>query len=86
MYDRLVDFTVHLENIGSRLNQASESYESAMKTLSTGRGNVVKKAEDLRKLGIKNKKTLSIDSTDDNEQLTAEEADQNPPLKFPYQT
>ena len=86
MYDRLVDFTVHLENIGNRLSQASDSYESAMKTLSTGKGNVVKKAEDLRKLGIKNKKSLSIDSTDSEEAIISEEADQNPPLKFPYQT
>ena len=86
MYDRLVDFTVHLENIGNRLSQASDSYESAMKTLSTGKGNVVKKAEDLRKLGIKNKKSLSIDSMDSEEAIISEEANQNPPLKFPYQT
>lgn len=86
MYDRLVDFTVHLENIGNRLEQASVSYESAMKTLSTGKGNVVKKAEDLRKLGIKNKKSISKDLTDNEEHLIPEEPDQNPPLKFPYQT
>ncbi len=86
MYDRLVDFTVHLENIGNRLSQASISYESAMKTLSTGKGNVVKKAEDLRKLGIKNKKSISNELTDNEETLIPEEPDQNPPLKFPYQT
>ncbi len=86
MYDRLVDFTVHLENIGNRLSQASISYESAMKTLSTGKGNVVKKAEDLRKLGIKNKKSISNELTDNEETLIPEEPDQNPPLKFPYKT
>jgi DNA recombination protein RmuC len=86
MYDRLVDFTVHLENIGNRLSQASISYESAMKTLSTGKGNVVKKAEDLRKLGIKNKKSISNELTDNEETLIPEEPDQKPPLKFPYQT
>lgn len=86
MYDRLVDFTVHLENIGNRLSQASISYESAMKTLSTGKGNVVKKAEDLRKLGIKNKKSISNELTDNEETTIPEESDQNPPLKFPYQT
>jgi len=86
MYDRLVDFIVHLENIGNRLSQASNSYESAMKTLSTGKGNVVKKAEDLRKLGIKNKKSISGELTDQEEAQTVEEPDQNPPLKFPNQT
>ena len=86
MYDRLVDFIVHLENIGNRLSQASNSYESAMKTLATGKGNVVKKAEDLRKLGIKNKKSISSELTDQEEAQAINEPDQNPPLKFPNQT
>ena len=86
MYDRLVDFTVHLEGIGNRLEQASNSYESAMKTLSTGKGNVVKKAEDLRKLGIKNKKSISSGLTERNDDTHDDEQEQNPPLKFPYQT
>lgn len=86
MYDRLVDFTVHLENIGNRLNQATTSYESAMKTLSTGKGNIVKKAEDLRKLGIKNKKSISGELTDQDQDQINEEPEQSPPLKFPYNT
>ena len=86
MYDRLVDFTVHLESVGNRLNQASSSYESAVKTLSTGKGNIVKKAEDLRKLGIKNKKSISSDLADSEDTKPVDEPEQNPPLKFPYQT
>lgn len=86
MYDRIVDFTVHLESVGNRLNQATSSYDSALKTLSTGKGNIVKKAEDLRKLGIKNKKSLSADLAGSQEEVPSDEADQNPPLKFPYQT
>ena len=58
MYDRFVDFVGHIDNIGSRLNQATNAYESAAKALSEGKGNLVKKAEDLRKLGIKNKKSV----------------------------
>ena len=87
MYDRLVDFIVHLENVGNRLSQATGSYESAMKSLSTGKGNVVKKAEDLRKLGIKNKKLISGEHiNNDEENQEVEEANENPPLNFPYQT
>jgi len=87
MYDRLVDFIVHLENVGNRLSQATGSYESAMKSLSTGKGNVVKKAEDLRKLGIKNKKLISGEHiNNDEENQDVEEANENPPLNFPYQT
>ncbi len=86
MYDRLVDFTVHLESVGNRLNQASSSYESAVKTLSTGKGNIVKKAEDLRKLGIKNKKSISSDLADSEDTKPVDEPEENPPLKFPYQT
>jgi len=87
MYDRLVDFIVHLENVGNRLLQATGSYESAMKSLSTGKGNVVKKAEDLRKLGIKNKKLISGELiNNDEENQVVEDTNENPPLKFPYQT
>ena len=66
------------------MNQATNAYESAMKSLSEGKGNLVKKAEDLRKLGIKNKKAIPREfvsnEADDND------SDQEPPLKFPYKT
>ena len=84
MYDRFVDFIGHVENIGSRLNQATNSYESAMKTLSEGKGNLVKKAEDLKKLGIKNKKSIPREFISNEPDENENGSDQEAPIKFPY--
>ena len=66
LYDRFVDFVNHLENVGSRLNQAGKAYEDAMKSLSTGRGNILKRVTELQKLGIKNKKSIPVSLVDDD--------------------
>ena len=58
LYDRLVDFVKDLEQVGSRLNQAKDSYDEAHKRLATGKGNVIRQAEMLRELGVKATKKL----------------------------
>ena len=44
--------------LGSRLNQAKDSYDEAHKRLATGQGNVIRQAEMLRELGVKATKKL----------------------------
>jgi DNA recombination protein RmuC len=58
LYDRLCDFVKDLDNVGARLKSAQESYESAYKRLSQGRGNVIRQAEMLKSLGVKPTKAL----------------------------
>lgn len=58
LYERLVDFVKDLEAVGGSLQDASKSYASAHKRLSTGRGNVIRQAEMLRDLGVKTSKAL----------------------------
>lgn len=58
LYDRLVDFVKDLEQVGTRLKQARESYDDAHKRLTTGKGNVIRQAEMLRELGVKATKKL----------------------------
>jgi DNA recombination protein RmuC len=60
LYDRLSEFVKDLETVGNRLRQAQESYDSAHKRLSTGRGNVIRQAEMLRALGVKASKPLPL--------------------------
>ena len=89
MYDKFVDFISHLQNVGSRLEQASSSYDSALKSLSEGRGNLVKKAEDLRKLGLKNKKSIPDNLVTEGEEDKSGEDDKSSgsqTLRFPYQS
>jgi DNA recombination protein RmuC len=58
LYDRLCDFVKDLDNVGSRLKSAQESYDQAYKRLSQGKGNVIRQAEMLKSLGVKPTKAL----------------------------
>jgi DNA recombination protein RmuC len=58
LYDQFVRFYDDLDSLGTLLRKAEEAYISARDRLKTGRGNLVKKAEDIRKLGANASKTL----------------------------
>ena len=58
MYDKFVTFREEFEKIKKSLELSLRSYDNADKLLSVGRGNAINQLEDLRKLGIKNKKNL----------------------------
>jgi DNA recombination protein RmuC len=58
LYDQLVSFTEDLQKVGLRITAAGESLNSAMNRLSTGRGNLLRRAENMKKLGIKASKSL----------------------------
>ncbi len=58
LYDKFVGFVADLEDIDKHLAKAGEKYNDAMKKLSTGRGNLITQAEQLKKLGVNTKKQL----------------------------
>ena len=58
MYDKFVTFTEHLEEVGKRIEQSDQAYHKAMGSLREGKGNLVKRASDLKQLGIKTSKEL----------------------------
>jgi len=59
LYDHFVRFVNDLEKIGELLERTRQSYDQAYKRLATGRGNLIRRAEGLRELGIQNSKVLS---------------------------
>ena len=61
MYDKFATFVEHLQEVGKRISQSGEAYENAMKGLFEGRGNLVKRASDLREMGVKTRKELPSD-------------------------
>lgn len=65
LHDRFVEFIDHLQNVGTRLNQASTAYEDSIKALSKGRGNLVRQVTQLKKLGAKAKKSIDKNLVDD---------------------
>lgn len=61
LYDKFCNFVKDLEDVGKKLEMAQKSHTDAMAKLKTGRGNLIKKAEDIRKLGAREKERLSDD-------------------------
>jgi DNA recombination protein RmuC len=59
LYDKFVGFTEDLVAIGKSMDSAKLSYEAAMKKISTGTGNLIKRTEELKKLGAKATKSIS---------------------------
>ena len=58
MYDKFSAFTDDLIKVGSNIKTTQSNYEEAMKKLSEGKGNLVNRAENLKKLGAKSTKNL----------------------------
>lgn len=58
LYDKFVGFVTTLEGVGKNIEQAQNQYQAAYKQLYEGRGNLVGRAEKLRKLGVKATKQL----------------------------
>lgn len=58
IYDKLAGFCDDFQKLRKALDTASASYDNALKKLSTGRGNIVSMAENMRTLGAKVKKSL----------------------------
>lgn len=59
LYDLFVLHVEALEDIGKHLDKSKDAYETAFKRLSTGRGNLVKRSEELKTLGAKTKKAIA---------------------------
>lgn len=60
LYDKFKNFMDDMIDVGTKMGSARKSYEDAMLKLSTGTGNIVKRIEDLKKLGAKATKDLPV--------------------------
>lgn len=58
MYDKFCAFVQDMEKIGKQLGTVQKSYDDSMKKLSSGSGNLVRRAEKLKTLGAKANKSL----------------------------
>jgi DNA recombination protein RmuC len=68
MYDKFVGFVEDLKRIGKNIEGTQKSYDEAFKKLSEGSGNLVRRAEEMRKLGAKGSKQLPQDIFGDDDQ------------------
>jgi DNA recombination protein RmuC len=58
LYDKFVGFSEDLIMLGSHIDKSKHFYEESMKKLSVGNGNLVRRVEDLKKLGAKASKSI----------------------------
>jgi len=58
LYDKFIGFVEALEEVGRQLNRAREAHRTARERLCSGRGNLVRRAEQLKALGVKANKAL----------------------------
>ncbi len=61
LYDKFVAFISDMESIGKSLESTRKTYDQAANKLFTGAGNLVKRAENIKKLGAKTTKDLPSD-------------------------
>ena len=66
LYDKFVGFVKDMENIERSLNSAQNHYNDAFNKLSSGRGNLVRRAEQLKELGAKTNKSIPDNLLDEN--------------------
>ena len=66
LYDKFVNFVDDLEDIGKHIGRASSVYEEALKKISTGKGNLLSRVENIRELGVKTSKRLKTATTEED--------------------
>ncbi|MDN5214565.1 DNA recombination protein RmuC [Fulvivirgaceae bacterium BMA12] len=64
LYDKLFAFVGDLEKVGKSLKVGQDAYDEAMKKLGTGKGNLLDRADKLKKLGINTKKSIERPGSD----------------------
>ena len=67
LYDKFVNFVEDMQKIDRSIKTMEKSYGDAMQKLSSGRGNLVSKVENLKKLGIKASKEIPEQLVSDKE-------------------
>ena len=58
LYDKFVGFTDDLLKLGSQMDTASKTYKDAMNKMTDGTGNLTKRVQDLKKLGVNPSKNI----------------------------
>ena len=85
LYDQFVLYVEALDDVGRNLDRSKDAWDTARKRLSLGRGNLVRRTQELKKLGAKTKKSMpedldnqaDLDEGDDTDTLSLEDNQSN---------
>lgn len=65
LYDKFVGLIDDLQDIGNKLESTRKAYDNAMNKISTGKGNLISRAQKIKELGAKTKKEIPQELLDD---------------------
>lgn len=68
LYDKFVGFTEDLIKLGGQMRTATKTYEESMKKLTDGTGNLTRRVENLKKLGVNPSKQIDNRLVDKSEE------------------
>jgi len=60
LYDKFVGFTEKFEKVGAEINAAQRVYDEALGQLSNGKGKLIQRVENLKKLGLSPSKKMAL--------------------------
>ena len=78
IHDQFALVLESLSEVGKHLDRARGSWDKTRDRLNTGRGNLVRKVQQLQELGARTRKTLPPDMTDSDAEDPARTTDSNP--------
>lgn len=81
LHDQFVLMLASLDDMGKQLEKTNKAFDTTKRRLSSGRGNLLKRVQDIRELGAKTKKTIPeayLDQLDDRVPGLAEQPPINP--------
>lgn len=78
LYDKFVSFTEDMQDLGKRLDTTHKSFEAAMNKLKDGRGNIIKRTEELKIMGAQTSKklcdTLTLEASQEEDDVNKDES------------
>ena len=80
LYDKFVGFTDKFEKVGAEISAAQRVYNEAFGQLSSGKGNLIQRVENLKKLGLSPSKKLATKyllSTEPTDEIGVDFLDEN---------
>ena len=72
LYDKFTGFLEDLQDIGTKIDSARKAYDSSMNKLSIGRGNLIRRVENIKTLGAKTSKEIPkslLDNAEEENQI-----------------
>ncbi|MBK8485066.1 MAG: DNA recombination protein RmuC [Saprospiraceae bacterium] len=58
LYEKIIGFLESMEDVGKHINKSQDSYHKAVSQLRDGRGSLIKRAENMKKLGLNSQKEI----------------------------